>query len=181
MAHKCFIPLDKEEMSHLHRLYPIETGMNNPILRKKSKEIKEINDEIKEFSDILMKLMWEYDGVWLAAPQIGKNIRMVAISQWKITKKDSWLLGEFIMINPEIIQASQEMSLSTESCLSLPWLEGKVKRHKSIQVQYTDIKGNQQTKKVKDFNAFIIQHEIDHLNGILYADKVVGELKKTKK
>lgn len=168
-------------MSHLHRLYPVQTGIDNAILRKKSKEIDEITDEIKEFSEILSKLMWEYDGVGLAAPQVGKNIRMIIITQWKITKKEYGLIGESVMINPKIIQASQEMTLSTESCLSLPWLEGKVKRHKSIQVQYTDIKGNQQTKKVKDFNAFIIQHEIDHLNGILYADKVVGELKKTKK
>ncbi len=168
-------------MSHLHRLYPVQTGMDNAILRKKSKEIHEITDEIKEFSEILSKLMWEYDGVGLAAPQIGKNIKMIVITQWKITKKEYGLLGESVMINPEIIQASEEMALSTESCLSLPWLEGKVKRHKAIQVEYIDIKGNKQTKKLKDFNAFIVQHEIDHLNGILFADKAVGEIKKVKK
>jgi peptide deformylase len=76
-------------MSHLHKLYPVQTGINNPILRKKSKVVKEIDDELIEFADILIKLMWEYDGVGLAAPQVGKNIRMIATSQRKITKKDS--------------------------------------------------------------------------------------------
>lgn len=85
------------------------------------------------------------------------------------------------MINPQIIQASGEMSLSKESCLSLPGLEGTVKRHKNIQVEYVDLKGNLQTKKVKDLNAFIIQHEIDHLDGILYADKVIGKIRKATK
>jgi peptide deformylase len=168
-------------MSHLQKLYPIQTGTKNPILRKKSTYLEEIDDDLREFSDVLIKLMWEYDGVGLAAPQIGKNIRMIATTQWKITKKESSLISETVMINPQIIDASQEMILSKESCLSLPGMEGTVRRYKTVQVQYVDMKGHIQTKKLKDLNAFIIQHEIDHLEGILYADKAIGEMRKLKK
>ena len=77
------------------------------------------------------------------------------------------------MINPKIMETSQEMAIDEEACISLPDVFGKVKRHKTILVTYTDIKGHKQTKKLKDFNARIVQHEIDHLDGILFVDKVI--------
>lgn len=84
------------------------------------------------------------------------------------------------MINPEIIEKSQEMTVEEEACLSLPDLRGNVSRHKKITVSYIDEDGKQKTKKYSDFDAIIIQHEIDHLDGILFIDKMV-ESKTSKK
>lgn len=168
-------------MSYLQKLHPIQTGTDNKILRKKSIPLKEIDEDLLNFASDLMELMREYDGVGLAAPQIGENIRMIATTQWKISKGKSNLMSETIMINPVIINASKEMELSKEACLSLPGLEGKVKRHLAIEVAYIDIQGKEQRKKFKHLNAFIVQHEIDHLEGILYIDKVVWKVKEVKK
>jgi peptide deformylase len=66
--------------------YPIITGENNPILRKKSAPIKEITPETEEFAEILLELMYEYDGIGLSAPQLGQNIRMIAVTDWRETK-----------------------------------------------------------------------------------------------
>lgn len=85
------------------------------------------------------------------------------------------------MINPEIIEKSQETILWEEACISLPDVFGMVKRHKSIVVTYLDLKGNKQIKKLKDFNAVIVQHEMDHLEGVLFTDKALPRKSKIKK
>jgi len=79
------------------------------------------------------------------------------------------------MINPNIIEKSKEIILREEACISLPNCLGMVKRHKAITVEFLDIQGKKQTKKYKEFNAVIIQHEIDHLDGILFMDKAEKE------
>ncbi len=85
------------------------------------------------------------------------------------------------MINPEILEKSQEMTVEEEACLSLPDLRGNVARHKKITVSYIDEDGKAKTKKYSDFDAIIIQHEIDHLDGILFIDKIIeSKAKKTK-
>lgn len=152
--------------------YTIQTWDKNPILRSKSEYITEINDDIKDFCKDLIKLMRKHDGVWLAAPQVGKNLRIIATTQRDMKKNKEKLLAETIMINPEIKEASQNMIIWEEACISLPNILGKVKRHKSLTIEYIDIKGNKQKKKLKDFNAVIIQHEIDHLEGVLFTDKL---------
>jgi len=87
------------------------------------------------------------------------------------------------MINPKITEKSKETILWEEACISLPNCTGMVKRHKAITVEFVDIQGKRQIKKYKEFNAVIIQHEIDHLDGILFMDKVVkvSDKKKNKK
>lgn len=153
--------------------YVIQTGDRNPILRSKSEFIDEITPEIKTFCQDLIKLMRKHDGVGLAAPQIGRNLRIIATTQRDMKKGKEKLLTETIMINPEIKEFSQDMIIWEEACISLPDILGKVKRHKSLTVEYLDIKGNKQKKKLKDFNAVIVQHEIDHLNWILFTDKLI--------
>ena len=160
-------------MINLKKFYPIQTWIDNKILRTKSKEIDKINSDILEFSETLMELMYEYDWVGLAAPQIWKNIRMLAITFWKENKKWSERIGEEIMINPQIVEKSQEMLVSEEACLSVPDVIWKVKRHQNIVVEYLDILGRKKKKKLKNYNAFIVQHEVDHLDGILFVDKLI--------
>ncbi len=160
-------------MINLKKFYPIQTWLDNKILRKKSKKIDSIDQDILEFAEILMELMYEYDWVWLAAPQIWRNIRMIAITYWKETKKGHERIDEDIMINPEIIEKSNEMLVSEEACLSVPDVIWKVKRHQNIVVEYLDIFGRKKKKKLRNYNACIVQHEIDHLDAILFVDKLI--------
>ena len=77
------------------------------------------------------------------------------------------------MINPEILSKSDKMMIFEEACLSLPKLSGDVLRHESIKVQWTDIDGKKHVKKLSDYDSVIVQHEVDHLDGILFIDKLV--------
>jgi len=160
-------------MSDLTTFYPIQTWKDNKILRTKSQNVTSIDKDIKDFAYDLMDLMYEYDWVWLAAPQIGKNIRIIATTTRKENKKWAELVDEEIMINPVIKERSQEIVTSEEACLSIPDVIGNVKRHKSITVEYLDINGFKKKKKLKNYNAFIVQHEIDHLDAILFVDKLI--------
>ena len=164
--------------------YPLETWEDNEILRKKSEKVDIFDDEIKEFSEILLDLMYAYDWVGLAAPQVGKNIRIIATTQWKEKKKwrkiDKEIIGETAMINPEILEHSEEKRKGEEACLSVPGLCGDVERWTWIVVKYQDKKWKQHTQKYTWFSAVVIQHEMDHLDGVLFTDKVVGEIRKIK-
>ena len=166
-------------MSKLSDFYPIQTGVNNKTLRTKSRNISEINNDLVEFANDILELMYEYDWVWLAAPQIGENIRMIAITTWKQGKKWQELANEEVMINPKIIEKSEEMVKSEEACLSVPNVIGTVKRYKNITVKYKNIEWFKKKKKLKNYNAFIVQHEIDHLDWVLFVDKLIDEPKES--
>ena len=164
--------------------YPLITWENNEILRKKSEKVDIFDDEIKEFAEILLDLMYAYDWVWLAAPQVGKNIRVIATTQRKETKKwnkfNKKITGETAMINPEILEHSEEKRKWEEACLSVPGLCGDVERRTRIVVKYQDKKWKTHVQKYTWFSAVVIQHEMDHLDGILFTDKVVWEIRKIK-
>ncbi|MDR0860088.1 MAG: peptide deformylase [Candidatus Peribacteria bacterium] len=161
--------------------YPIITGENNPILRKKSAPIQEFTPEIEEFAEILLELMYEYDGIGLSAPQLGQNIRMIAVTDWRETKgkKDRkgnpkrTLIGEQVLVNPEILEFSKTTQVNEEGCLSVPNAFGNVRRSTGVKVKYSTPQGKSITKKFSGRNAIVIQHEIDHLDGILFIDKLV--------
>lgn len=133
------------------------------------------------FCHKLIVLMYQNKGVGLAAPQVGENIRIIATSQRDKKKTKDKFLGETIMINPKIVEKSKETILREEACISLPNCTGMVKRHQAITVEFLDLKGKKQNKKYKEFNAVIIQHEIDHLDGVLFIDKIVKVPEKKKK
>ncbi len=154
----------------------IETGLNNEILRTVSAEIKknEMPAMVK-----LGKEMVKYvkapknKAVGLAAPQIGINKRIIAVSLMR-----SWEDEHFktiMMINPEILEHSQEKNTEVEWCLSVPGEQGKIARWDMIKLRYTDEKGKTQTVIYDDLRARILQHEVDHINGILYVDNVEKE------
>jgi len=161
----------------LKRKYPLQLWANNPILRLPADPIQEVTADIRKFAHDLVELMRIYEGVWLAAPQVWQSLRIIATTQWKESKKWQKNTGEIVMINPEIIEKSEQLILSDEACLSLPGETGTVRRHKSITVSYLDPEGKKHTKKFDDFNATVVQHEIDHIDGVLFIDKTV----KTKK
>ena len=139
----------------------------NPILRQKSKNInlKETDSQgLKKLVLSMTKIMLKTNGVGLAAPQIGKNVRLAVINS-----KD----GPFGIINPIIIKKSWAQELDREGCLSIPGVFAKVKRHKKITIVFFDQTGKKNKQTVQGLMARVIQHEIDHLDGILFIDKAV--------
>lgn len=147
---------------------PIETGKDNKILRAKSMPLKKIDKKTKKFIDNMIDTLNSENGLGLAAPQVGKNVRAI-IARLNYDTSDEVILP---LINPEIIYKSKEMTLGEEGCLSLPGIYDQVERHKKIRVKFTDISGNTQILELDDLNARIIQHETDHLNGVLFIDLV---------
>lgn len=138
----------------------IETGQNNPILRKKSQPIKKITADILDLAKDMIEIMNKNDGIGLSACQVGKNIRMfVILSELSSDKK--------VFINPEIIKISKKTEILEEGCLSLPGITLLIKRAKSLKIKAIDEHGKQFKLKAKDLLARVIQHELDHLNGIL--------------
>ncbi|HBC44488.1 MAG: Peptide deformylase [Parcubacteria group bacterium GW2011_GWC2_42_12] len=141
----------------------------NPILRKKSKEInfKEINTrDFAKLVSAMGKTMIKTDGAGLAAPQIGKSIRLAVINS-----KD----GPICLINPKITRKSWARELGQEGCLSIPGIFGQVKRHKKITVAYYNQAGKKIKQVAQGLMARVMQHEIDHLDGILFIDKMAGK------
>jgi len=137
----------------------------NDILRKRSKSMKKSEINTKEFQKFFcdMKLtMKKKDGVGLAAPQIGKNIRVIVVSTNE---------GEIAMINPKILKKSFKKEWGEEGCLSVPKTFGDVRRHKKIKFCFLNTEGMEKLIEAEGFFARVVQHEIDHLDGILFIDK----------
>lgn len=121
----------------------------------------------------MSELMVDHDGVWIAAPQVGRPIRLIITTQRKLKSDGEYdFVKQVPMINPEIVYTSSVLRKSPEGCLSLPNVEGDVMRSKEIKVTYLDLKGQKNTLKLTDFDAAIVQHEIDHLNGVLFIDRM---------
>lgn len=152
----------------------------NPLLRQKSKPVKKINHQVKKLATEMLKII-EGDegagsiGVGLSAVQVGIPIRLL-IAYSKQTNH------YFTMINPKIIWQSKKMTKGVpeseniyEGCLSVPGYFGIVKRPKSIKVEYQLLSSRRQRKKFSGFVATVIQHEIDHLNGVLFVDRLLQQ------
>jgi peptide deformylase len=139
---------------------------SDPILRKKSKEIGDITDRIKLLLEDMVETMNHADGVGLAAPQIGILRRAVVIDIGE---------GPLKFINPEIIEKEGE-KIDVEGCLSVPGRSGTVKRPEKVKIKYKDINGEDKVLEGKGLLARVICHEIDHLDGILYIDKMIEEV-----
>lgn len=147
--------------------FKVQTGTDNKILRTVSKPVKAVTGELRSFALDMVKTMEAENGVGIAAPQVGRNIRMV-ICKLNPTEKNEVIVP---MINPVLLEASDDMVKGEEGCLSVPKTWGQVTRHRRVMVRYTNLKGKELTLELTDFNARIIQHEIDHLDGILFIDK----------
>ncbi len=151
-------------MSSKLKILPIIT-IPNPILKKKSAEVeagKISSKEIQELCLNMEKTMKDKKGVGIAAPQVGKNIRLIIINT-----KD----GGVAMLNPKITKKSLTKEWGEEGCFSVPGVFGQVKRHKKIECEYLDKTGEKIKIKAEGLMARVIQHEIDHLDGILFIDK----------
>ncbi len=135
---------------------------DDPILRKKSKVIDKIDKRITELNTDLIETMQKADGVGLAAPQVGILKRMVVIDVGK---------GPITLINPQIVSMDGE-EIDEEACLSLPEQSGMVKRPKHLVVEAMDIEGHLLKLEASDLLARAVCHELDHLDGVLFTDRV---------
>lgn len=124
--------------------------------------------KLKKFIEDMRETMLESNGVGLAAPQVGENIRVIVCLLNQGSKNE--LVAE--MINPVITRFSEEIKVDEEGCLSLPGQFGNVARHAEITVRYFDLKGEERVLQLKGLNAVIIQHEVDHLDGVLFTDRI---------
>ena len=138
--------------------------IGDPVLRSKTKKIDEVTKKTNELIDNMFDTMYEEDGVGLAAPQVGilKKIAVVDIREG----------NKVILINPEIIE-EEGKAIMEEGCLSIPGETGDVIRSQKIKVRSLNREGKEIEFVAEEFEARAIQHEIDHLNGVLFIDKVV--------
>ena len=142
----------------------ITKGKDNPILRIVSPKQGKITKKTMKLLKDMEETMLATDGVGIAAPQVGVNLQIACIT---INKKQV-----LPIINPEILEKSTASNVDTEGCLSLPGVWGPVERSNEITLRFTNSKGKQLTMKFSDFEARVVQHEVDHLNGILFIDHV---------
>lgn len=151
----------------------IETGDENEILRTVSESIKvhEIRN-YKGLAEDMLKYIKDPRNGWvgLAAPQVGTNKRLIVVSLMR-DYDDAWY-RTIAMINPEIIEHSWEKRTAEEGCLSVPGESGDVLRWTWVKVAFLDTEGKKYALKLENLAARIVQHEIDHLDGVLFTDKV---------
>ena len=142
--------------------------IGDAILEKKTKAVKEMTDRLKELISDMFDTMYDANGVGLAAPQVGilKQIFVVDIGDGK----------QYVAINPEITVVGEEVQTGEEGCLSVPGKEGVVTRPMHIKVKALDQNMKEYTWDASGFLARAFSHENDHLQGILYTEKVEGEL-----
>ncbi|HYF95709.1 MAG TPA: peptide deformylase [Symbiobacteriaceae bacterium] len=142
----------------------IITDTNAEVLRKKAKPVTKVNASIRQLLDDMAETMYEAPGVGLAAPQVGVSKRIIVIDPHDEET------GLFQLVNPEIV-AKEGWVLGSEGCLSIPGYLGDVYRYEKIQVVALDRNGRKVYIDAEGWLARIFQHEIDHLDGILYTDK----------
>ena len=139
------------------------TKLGEDILRKKAEPVAEINDEIRALVEDMFETMIDKDGVGLAAPQIGKSLRLFVVIADDDVRR--------VFINPQIIKTSTEVGEYDEGCLSIPQVYETIVRPLQVTVQAYNEKGRPFTLEADGLLARIIQHEYDHLDGILYIDR----------
>ncbi|NLV75737.1 MAG: peptide deformylase [Tissierellia bacterium] len=140
--------------------------IGDPLLRKVSREVTEIDDRIKILLEDMVDTMYKEEGIGLAAPQVGVLRRVVVIDVGE---------GVLKLINPELIYEEGE-NIDIEGCLSVPNRAGKVKRPEKVKVKYIDETGEEKVIEGTGLLAKALCHEIDHLDGILFIDKMIEEV-----
>ncbi len=151
----------------------------DPILRKKALPLEEITEDLQRLAQDMLETMDANHGIGLAAPQIGRGIRMFILRNYQEKEDGSIVLTEpQAFINPKITVLDDRVQEDTEGCLSIPHLRGTVVRPYYIRVEAIDLQGNTFTEEVEGYKARVILHENDHLNGVLFIDRLSANEKK---
>ena len=150
----------------------------DPLLRKRSREVKEVTDHIRGLVDDMWETMYDAGGVGLAAPQVGalRRVIVIDVTEPEDEEEDDEAVQtppeiiKYVLINPEIVEASEETVTAKEGCLSVPGMSGIVVRPARVKVRAFDIDGESFEVEGEGMLAKALLHEIDHLEGVLYTD-----------
>lgn len=153
-------------------ILPIVT-YDDPVLRKEADPIEENSEELQQLIDDMFETMYHSHGVGLAAPQIGKLIRLYVVDADPMLEDedtDEQPRGKLALINPEIIDSDGPDVALEEGCLSIPEVREQVRRPRDVTIRYLDRDFNERTLKATGWLSRVAQHELDHLNGVLFID-----------
>jgi peptide deformylase len=139
----------------------------DPILREKSLPVEMIDAEVRAFANDMLETMYAAPGVGLAAPQVGVLRRIIVADT---VRDEETPKSPIILINPEIVSVGDDLRVYEEGCLSIPEMYAEVERPTLVCVRYVNIEGEQREEEFQDLLATVVQHEIDHLNGVLFID-----------
>ena len=142
----------------------------DPVLRRGGKTVTVFDAELRHLADRMMEAMYEEGGVGLAAPQVGVEHKLLVLNPAGDRKDRS---GERVLINPRITK-KKDREFGEEGCLSFPGIQAEVERWVDITVTYQDLAGQEQTLKAEGWLARIIQHELDHLDGVVFVDRLTA-------
>lgn len=154
------------------------TFYNDPLLRKKAQEVGEITDEIRQFAADLLATCRKHHGIGLAAPQVGRSVRMFLVDLADSDVDDGSTKEPFILINPRLSDPSSEVWSHAEGCLSIPGPYEEVVRPVSIFVSAIGIDGKPIERRFSGWEARVVMHENDHINGVLFIDRVDPKARK---
>lgn len=141
----------------------------DPVLRRECREVEKIDEELRTLAKDMAETMYQAPGVGLAAPQVGKPIRLIVCDPSTQDEPPQLMT----LVNPEIVEEEGEISIE-EGCLSCPDIQIPVDRAARVVVEAQDLEGNPVTIEAEDFAAIVLQHEIDHLEGNLIVDHLSG-------
>ena len=136
------------------------------VLRKQAKPVERVDEDLRKLMDDMLATMYDAPGIGLAAPQIGISRRLIVMDPAKEEAPKTPL----IMVNPEILERSGEMRIHEEGCLSIPDFTAEIERPAKTRVAFLDRAGKKQEMELEDIWSTLVQHEIDHLNGVLFID-----------
>src|SRR5437899_7386438 len=139
-------------------------------LRLVSKHVEKVTAEIRKLADDMFETMYDAPGIGLAAIQVGQPLRLITMDLAKRDENGETTPEPRVFINPEIIAASEDLSVYEEGCLSIPEYYEEVERPAKVRVRFTDLNGKVHEEDAEGLYATCIQHEIDHLNGVLFVD-----------
>jgi peptide deformylase len=139
-------------------------------LRLVSKPIEKVTTEIRKLADDMLETMYDAPGIGLAGIQVAQPLRIITMDLAKRDEEGATQPRPRVFINPEILSASEELSVYEEGCLSIPEYYEEVERPARVRVRFTDLDGKVHEEDAEGLYATCIQHEIDHLNGVLFVD-----------
>ncbi|KAL8167138.1 hypothetical protein V2J09_008637 [Rumex salicifolius] len=144
----------------------------DPLLRAKNKPINIFDDALKRLVDQMFDVMYKTDGIGLSAPQVGINVQLMVFNPAGERGEGE----EVVLVNPRVTRYSQKLTLFHEGCLSFPGIYADVKRPESIKIDARDISGSRFTMNLSELPARVFQHEYDHLEGILFFERMTEEV-----
>ncbi|MBH8555200.1 peptide deformylase [Nostocaceae cyanobacterium CENA357] len=146
--------------------------LGDRVLRQAAKRVNKVDDELRQLIREMLQTMYSKDGIGLAAPQVAIQKQLIVID----CEPDNAANPPLVLINPTIKQVSKEVCVAQEGCLSIPNVYIDVKRPEVVEIAYKDEYGRPRTLKANDLLSRCIQHEMDHLNGVVFVDRVENSL-----